>query len=62
MKPIQILDELILRETLMPGQDKKLGVGQVVLKRLSPDKLKIIQELKSDDVKNLRFDSIFKQR
>lgn len=46
----------------MPGKDKNLGVGQVVLKKLSPEKLKIIQELKSETLQNLRLDSIFGKR
>ncbi|MEI8270415.1 MAG: hypothetical protein WCG45_03525 [bacterium] len=62
MKPIEVLNELISREFLMPGKDKNLGVGQVVLKKLSPEKLKIIQELKSETLQNLRLDSIFEQR
>lgn len=57
MKPIEIVEELNARNTLMPGKDKHLGPGGLI-EKLSEEKRKILSELKSDDLKNIRPDSI----
>lgn len=57
-KASDFLHNFLSFTTLMPGQYDHLGPGQVVL-RMSEDKRKILSELKSEDLQNIRVDAIF---
>ena len=54
---LEVLQKLVNRTFLMPGQDKRFGPGQLVLSRPQKERDEL-SKLKSSDLQNLRPDSI----
>ncbi len=54
---VRLLDSILLNTWLRDGR-KNLGPGQVIL-NLSNNNRNILKNLRSEDLKNIRLDSIF---